>query len=129
MPVTGLCLGSEAFCHGHHGNHNASGMEIISHSLHAHTASPHLHQSDDHKSHDCDSTRHCCQSVPEKSSECVHVYVMPDTSKSSALSLAAVLPSQIFSNSFSLDAKDCAYGFSNSNNPSLESLRTVILLT
>jgi hypothetical protein len=127
--VLGLCLGTEAFCHSHHASGDSADITITSHTHQGHShATSFLHVTGAHKSHNADSHKHCCQSSPKKSSHCIEVLVLDNTIKTFGCSLAAANSPQIAYSIFSLPAMDCIAGLSNVSNPSLVSLRTVILL-
>lgn len=129
LSMIGMCFGSEAFSHTHHDSHSSSSVTITSHTPHAHAASSLLQLTGAHKSHKADPLGHCCQSSPREPSGCVQVFVLPGTFKTFKYSLVAVFSPQTTISSFTPPAMDCIPGLSTTKNPSLGSLRTVILLT
>lgn len=129
LSMIGMCFGSEVFSHTHHDSHIASNVTITSHAPHAHVASSLLQLTSAHKSHKADSSVHCCQSSPKEPFGCVQAFVLPDTVKTFRCSLVTVFSPQITISSSTPPAMDCISGLSTTKNPSLGSLRTIILLT
>ena len=117
--------GSEAFCLTQHDN---AEMSNASHKVHAHAASGHSHLLGAHETYQADSPEQCC-SVPSKvPSDCTQFFVLLNKTKTFRSHLIATFSPQIAINCFQLSEKNFISEISNTINPTLASLRTVILL-
>lgn len=123
-----LCSGSAVY-HSHHTSHNTAEITGTSHAIHAHVALSNIHLASAHKSHHIDSSKQCCQTSPRIPSESKRISVLPNKTKTFRSSLVAAFSSQIATNRFQHSGKWFNSRISNTINPTLESLRTVILLT
>ncbi len=123
--LMGLCPGGEAFCNTQHDN---AEMSSTSHRVHAHAASEDFHLPSVHESHQVDLPEQCCRTSSEEPSDCTRIFVLPNKTKTFRSPLIATFSAQIAINCFQLSEKNFISEISNTINPTLASLRTVILL-
>ena len=123
--MTSSCLGGEAFCNTQHDN---AEMSSTSHKVHAHAASEHSRPFGVHESHQSNSSVQCCSTSSKVPSDCTRVFVLPNKTKTFRSPLIAIFSTQIAINCFQLSEKNFISEISNTINPTLASLRTVILL-
>jgi len=119
------CPGGEAFCLTQHDNAEMSGT---SHRVHAHETSGHSHLPSVHESHQVDSSQQCCKTSSKVPSDCTRAFVLLNKTKTFRSPLIATFSTQIAINCFQLSEKNFISEISNTINPTLASLRTVILL-
>ena len=117
--------GSEAFCLTQHDNAETSSS---SHKVHAHEASAHSYLPSVHESHQVNSSQQCCLASSKAPSDCTRFFVLPNKTKTFRSPLIAAFSAQIAINCFQLSEKNFISEISNTINPTLASLRTVILL-
>ena len=123
--LMGSCLGGEAFCLVQHNN---AKMSNASHRVHAHGVPAHSHLSSVHESHHVNSSQQCCRTSSKVPSDCIRIFVLPNKPKTFRSPLIATFSAQISINCFQLSEKNFISELSNTINPTLASLRTVILL-
>jgi hypothetical protein len=123
--LMGSCLGGEGFCIIQHNN---AKMSNTSHRVHAHAASAYSHLPSGHESHQVGSPEQCCRTSSKDPSDCARIFVLPNKTKTVRGSLIATFSTQIAINCFQLSEKNLISEISNAINPTLVSLRTVILL-
>ena len=122
--LMGLCLGGEAFCLTQHDNAEMR----TSHRAHAHAATGHFNLHSVRESHQVDLPEQCCQTSSEDHSDCTQIFVLPNKAKTFRSPMIATFSAQIAINCFQLSEKNFISEISNTINPTLASLRTVILL-
>ena len=114
------------FCHN---PHDHARMSQTVHKAHGHGDSSNSHQTSVHDCHDGVSSQECCKNHPQNSNECTRDFVLQNRTNTSEKTQRASLSAAI--------AVDCSPQFSernsiseisHANNPTLLSLRTVILL-
>ena len=123
--LMGSCPGGEAFCITPHNN---ARMNNASHKVHAHGASAHSHLPSVHGSHQVDSSQQCCRTSSRVLSDCARIFVLHNKTKTFRSPLIATFSAQIAINCFQLSGTNFISEISNTINPTLASLRTVILL-
>ncbi len=123
--LMGSCSGGEAFCLAQHDN---AGTSSTSHRVHAHAASEDFHLPGVHESHQVDSSQQCCEASSKVPSDCTQFFVLPNKTKTFRSPMIATFSTQIAINCFQLSEKNFISEISNTINPTLASLRTVILL-
>jgi len=123
--LMGSCPAGEAFCLTQHNN---AKMSNTSHRVHTHAASGHFHLPSIHESHQVDLPKQCCQASSQDPTDCSRIFVLPNKTKTFRSPLIATFSAQIAINCFQLSEKNCISEISNTINPTLVSLRTVILL-
>ena len=123
--LMGLCPGGEAFCTTQHDNVE---MSNTSHRIHAHAVSGHFHPPSVHESHQVNLSQQCCRTSSKDPTGCTRIFVLPDKTKTFRSSLIADFSAQIAINCFQISEKNFISEISNTINPALASLRTVILL-
>ena len=123
--LIGSCLGGEAFCLTQHDNVE---FGSTSHGVHDHTTSGNFHVPSVHESHQIDLSEQCCETSSKVPSDCARVFVLPNKTKTFRSPLIAAFSAQIAINCFQLSEKNYISEITNTINPTLASLRTVILL-
>ena len=123
--LMGSCLGGEAFCNTQHNN---AKMSNASHRVHAHEAPAHSHLPSVHESHQVNSSQQCCRTSSKVPSDCTGIFVLPNKTKTFRSPLFATFSTQVAINCFQLSERNFISEISNTINPTLASLRTVILL-
>jgi len=119
------CPGGEALCLSPHDN---ARMNSTSHGVHAHEDSEHSQLPSVHESHQVNSSQQCCTTSSKVPSDCARFFVLPNKTKTFRSPLIATFSTQIAINCFQLSEKNFISEISNTINPTLASLRTVILL-
>ena len=117
-----LCSGSAVF-HSHHTSHDTAKMTGT-----AHVALSNIPLASAHKSHHVDSSEQCCRTLPKTPSDCTRISVLPNKTKTFRSPLVAAFSTQIAINRFQLSGMHFISEIFNTINPTLASLRTVILL-
>ena len=124
--LVGSCLGGEAFCLTPHDDVE---MSDTCREAYAHETPEHSHMPGAHESHHIDLPEICCPASSEAPSGCAQIFVLPTNRTRTFQSPLIAAPSaQIAINSFQLSEKNIISEISNTINPTLASLRTVILL-
>lgn len=123
--LMGYCPGGEGLCLTQHDDTKKSNS---SHGVNAHEDSEHSQLPSVHKYHQVDSVLQCCQTPSKESSDCARIFVLPNKIKTFRSSLTATFSPQITISCFQLLEKNFISEIFNSTNPTLASLRTVILL-
>ena len=123
--LMGSCPGGEAFCLTQHNNAEISST---SHRVHAHEAPAHSHLLNVNESYQDNSSEQCCQTSSEGPSDCARFFVLLNKTKTFRSPLIAAFSVQIAINCFQLSEKNHISEITNTINPTLASLRTVILL-
>jgi hypothetical protein len=123
--LMGSCPVGEAFCLTQHDN---AEMSSTSHRVHAHATSENFHVPSVHESHQIDLSEQCCETSSKVPSDCARVFVLPNKTKTFRSPLIAAFSAQIAINCFQLSEKNYISEITNTINPTLASLRTVILL-
>jgi len=123
--LMGYCLGGEGLCLTQHDDTRAGSD---SHGVHAHEDSEHSQLPSVHESHQVNSTQQCCKTSSKVPSDCTRFFVLPNKTKTFRSPLIATFSTQIAINCFQLSEKNFISEISNTINPTLASLRTVILL-
>ena len=109
--------------------HDHARMSHTVHKAHGHGASSNSHLPNVHGCHDADSSQKCCPTPSQNSDKCKRDFVLRNRTNTAEKTQRASLSAPI--------AVDCSPQFSernfiseisNANNPTLLSLRTVILL-
>jgi len=124
--LMGSFPGGEAFCRG---QHNIDEISDTSHKAHAHAASAHFHPPCGHESHQVDSSKQCCQTPYKNHADSTQIPALPNRTKTSQSHLVAIFSAQIATSCPQLSEKNLISEIFNTINPTLVSLRTVILLT
>ena len=124
--LMGSCPGGEAFCLTQHDDAEKSNT---SHAAHAHAAPGQSHLPGVHETHQADSPEQCCETSSKVPSDCARVFVLLNKTNTFQSPLIAAFSAQIAINCFQLSEKNVISEISNTINPTLASLRTVILLT
>ena len=114
------CSGGEAFFL----TQKNAPMRNTSHG--AYTASGHFQLASAHESHQKDSEQ-CC-GTSSKYRYCARIFVSPNKTKTFQSTLSATFSDKTAINCFQLSEKNFISEISNTINPTLASLRTVILL-
>jgi hypothetical protein len=123
--LMGLCPGGEAFCLT---QHDYTEMSSTSHKVHAHATSGNFHVLSVHESYPVNSSQQCCRTSSKIPSDCTGIFVLPNKTKTFQSPLIATFSAQIVTNCFQLSEKNFISEISNTINPTLASLRAVILL-
>ena len=117
-------LGSGACCHTPHDNGEKSNT---SHT--AHTNSVHSRLSDIHDFHQVDLSQKCCQTSSNDPADYTRIFILPNNTKTVQDSLITTFSHQIAINCFHFSAKNSISEITDLINPTLTSLRTVVLRT
>jgi len=119
------CPGGEALCLSPHDN---ARMNSTSNGVHAHENSEHSQLPSVHESHQINSSQQCSTTSSKDPSDCARFFVLPNKTKTFRSPLIATFSTQIAINCFQLLEKNFISEISNTINPTLASLRSVILL-
>ncbi len=123
--LMGSCLGGEAFCLIQHDN---AEMSNSSHSVHAHAAFGYSHLPGVHETHQVGLLGQCCRASSRRFSNCAQFFVLLNKTKTFRSPLIVIFSNQTAMNCFQLSEKNFFSEIPNAINPTLASLRTVILL-
>ncbi|MHC4482100.1 MAG: hypothetical protein ACYSW4_00985 [Planctomycetota bacterium] len=125
-----ICFSLMGKCHGGTGlciaPHNNVDMEDISRTVHG--APVHSHLPSGHESHQVGSSQQCCQSPLKIPADCLRIFALPNKTEIVQGPLIATLSAQIAISRFQLSEKNLISEIANTINPTLVTLRTVILL-
>lgn len=109
------------------GLHNIGEIGESSHKAHA--APAHSHQPCGHEPHQADSSKECCQTPHKHHADSTQIPTFPNRTKTSQRHLAASFSAQITTICcLQLSENRLIPTIFNTSDPTLESLRTVILL-
>lgn len=122
--LMGSCIGGGALC-----NHHHTSMMGNLHGDYSHAVSGHLHPLRIQESGVASLSQACCKNSSKEPTEYTRIFVMPDKSDTFRVSQIATFSVQILINCFELSEKSFITEISNTIDPTLASLRTVILLT
>ncbi len=112
----GLCIVS----------HNNIDRGVASHK--AHTASVHSHEVGGRESHEAGSSQQCCPAPLKLPADCVRFFTLLNKNKTAQDFLTATLSTWTAISCFQFSEKNLISEISNTINPTLASLCTVILL-
>ena len=123
--LMGSFPGGEAF---YSGPHNFDEISETSHKAHAHATSAHSHPPCGHEPYQVDSSKQCCQTPYKNHADFAQIPVLPNRTKTSQSHLVLTFSAQIATICFQLSEKNLISEIFNTTDPTLKSLRTVILL-
>jgi len=108
--------------------HDHARMSQIVHKVHGHGDSSNSHLSNVHGCHDADSSHACCQTPSQNPDKCTRDLVLLNRTNTAERTQSASLSAPIAVDCSQFSGRNFIPEISNANNPTLLSLRTVILL-
>jgi len=108
--------------------HNHARMSQPVLKAHGHGDSSNSHLSNVHGCHDEDSSQECCQTQSQNSDKCTRDFVLRNRTNTAERTQSASLSAPIAVDCSQFSGRNFIPEISNANNPTLLSLRTVILL-
>ena len=112
----------------YHSPHDHTRMSQTVHKVHGHGDCSNSHLSNIHGCHDADSSHECCENESQNSDECTRDSVLRNRTNTTERTQSASLSAPIVVDFSQFSGRTYLSEGSNPKNPTLSSLRTVVLL-